>query len=167
MMNTCLVCDSTLIKWQKKFCSRSCAAKHNNVAHPKRPPSTKPLCRVCNKRLWRDNSIYCQDCRTETLYNEYIARWKDGTEPGGSDYGVSTHVRKYLYRVRGEKCELCDWAQSRPADGKIPLTIHHIGRYDDHRETMLQILCPNCHSLTSTYGALNRGNGRTYRYEGK
>jgi hypothetical protein len=27
----------------------------------------------------------------------------------------------------------------------------------------LEILCPNCHSLTPTYGGLNRGKGRKLR----
>jgi hypothetical protein len=26
-------------------------------------------------------------------------------------------------------------------------------------------LCPNCHSLTPTYGFLNKGNGRKKRYK--
>jgi Zn finger protein HypA/HybF involved in hydrogenase expression len=30
-------------------------------------------------------------------------------------------------------------------------------------EENLILLCPNCHSLTATYGALNKGRGRTLR----
>jgi hypothetical protein len=29
----------------------------------------------------------------------------------------------------------------------------------------LQLLCPNCHSLTSTYRARNKGKGRARRVE--
>ena len=33
---------------------------------------------------------------------------------------------------------------------------------EEHIEN-LKILCPNCHSLTPTFGALNKGNGRELR----
>jgi 5-methylcytosine-specific restriction endonuclease McrA len=33
----------------------------------------------------------------------------------------------------------------------------------NHNEKNLNLLCPNCHSLTPTYGSLNKGNGRLKR----
>jgi hypothetical protein len=33
----------------------------------------------------------------------------------------------------------------------------------NNKEENLILLCPNCHSLTSTFGSLNIGNGRKYR----
>ena len=48
--------------------------------------------------------------------------------------------------------------------GKIPLQVHHTdGNYLNHDEKNLELLCPNCHSLTSTNGTLNKGNGRRKR----
>ena len=49
---------------------------------------------------------------------------------------------------------------------KCPLQIHHIdGNYKNNSEENLELLCPNCHSLTHNYGTLNKGNGRDYRYK--
>jgi hypothetical protein len=97
-------------------------------------------------------------------YKDYIEDWKRGIERGGSDYGdISPYVRQYLYEIRGEACEKCGWCEVHPKTGKIPIEIHHLGSYNDHREDMLQILCPNCHVLTDTYRSLNNGNGRQWR----
>ena len=43
-------------------------------------------------------------------------------------------------------------------------TVEHVdGNSANHGEDNLKLLCPNCDSLTSTYKALNRGNGRFKR----
>ncbi len=44
---------------------------------------------------------------------------------------------------------------------KWDLEIDHIdGNSDNNSEENLRLVCPNCHSLTSTYRGTNRGNGR-------
>jgi len=56
--------------------------------------------------------------------------------------------------LKEDKCEICgitEW-QNRP----INLQLHHInGKGEDHRFENLQILCPNCHSLTSNFCGKN------------
>ena len=48
--------------------------------------------------------------------------------------------------------------------GKVPLQIHHIdGNCLNNKEENLQLLCPNCHSLTETFGNLNKKSKRVYR----
>jgi hypothetical protein len=42
---------------------------------------------------------------------------------------------------------------------------HKDGNSENHNLNNLELLCPNHHSLTPTYGALNKGNGRTKRRE--
>ena len=37
---------------------------------------------------------------------------------------------------------------------------HKDGDYTNNKEENLQLLCPNCHSLTETYGILNKGNSK-------
>ncbi len=48
--------------------------------------------------------------------------------------------------------------------GRIPVEIEHIdGDWTNNLPSNLTLLCPNCHSLTPTYRALNRGRGRDWR----
>jgi hypothetical protein len=66
----------------------------------------------------------------------------------------------------GERCSQCGWAERNPVTGKVPITIDHIdGDWNNNREENLRLLCPNCHSLTPTYQALNWGKGRPWRYK--
>jgi len=68
-------------------------------------------------------------------------------------------VKKLLFQtgVKEEKCEVCQWSEARPSDGKIPLHLHHInGDNQDYTIENLQILCPNHHSLTENYSGLNK-----------
>ena len=47
---------------------------------------------------------------------------------------------------------------------KIPIELEHIdGNSENNNLSNLKLLCPNCHSLTSTYRFLNVGNGRYKR----
>ena len=78
--------------------------------------------------------------------------------------GVSSHIRRYLFEKNNYKCEKCGWSERNQYTGKIPLTIHHIdGNHRNQNEANLQLLCPNCHSLTECYGSRNKGNGREKR----
>jgi hypothetical protein len=54
-------------------------------------------------------------------------------------------------------CEICELADWRGA--KLSLELHHInGDPHDHSLENLQILCPNCHSQTPTWGGRKRTN---------
>ena len=62
------------------------------------------------------------------------------------------------------KCEKCGWGELNTFTNKVPLQIHHIdGNSENNTESNLQVLCPNCHSLTSTYKGANRNFGRKDR----
>ena len=79
---------------------------------------------------------------------------------------MSYHVRNYLIRLQDDKCEKCSWSEINPSTGNVLLTINHIdGNSNNHHIKNLEVLCPNCHSLTPNYGNLNKGNGRASRYE--
>ena len=61
-------------------------------------------------------------------------------------------------------CEICGWHETNPTTGKVPVQVHHKdGDCTNNKEDNLQVLCPNCHSLTPTYGAINKGSGRFNR----
>lgn len=102
--------------------------------------------------------------RTEAHYKNYISRWLSGNEDGmRGTTGISRHIRNYLFTKYNNACQLCNWSKIHPTTGLIPLEIHHIdGDHKNNKPDNLQILCPNCHSLTDTNGSLNNGNGRHY-----
>ena len=126
------------------------------------------VCRCCNNVVNESRRIYCSNrCQAEFQYRCYIEDWKAGLESGlQAPYGVSNHIRRYLLEQHGERCQSCGWCERHPKTGKVPLNIDHIdGCWKNCREENLRLLCPNCHSLTLTFGSLNRGNGRAARYE--
>ena len=46
----------------------------------------------------------------------------------------------------------------------MPLEVEHIdGNYLNNSEENLDLICPNCHSLTATYKGANKGKGRKER----
>ena len=76
------------------------------------------------------------------------------------------NYKKYLINKYGEKCMECGWCERNKKTGKIPIQLEHIdGHSENNRLDNLKLLCPNCHSLTETFGALNKGNGRKNRYK--
>jgi Zn finger protein HypA/HybF involved in hydrogenase expression len=75
-------------------------------------------------------------------------------------------VKKYLIEKHGEKCMECGWDKKHPITGNVPIELEHIdGDSENNKLENLKLLCPNCHSLTPTYKALNKGNGRHSRME--
>ncbi len=81
---------------------------------------------------------------------------------GGNVWGISDHVRKYLFDKFGSKCSDCGWNKVNIHSGKIPLEVDHIdGNFNNCHEDNLKLVCPNCHSLTPTFRALNIGKGNS------
>ncbi len=77
---------------------------------------------------------------------------------GHSTFVNANHLRERLLRegIKQRKCECCgltEW-QGQP----IALELHHINAIrDDQRLENLQLLCPNCHALTTNYRGKNKG----------
>lgn len=129
---------------------------------------TKKYCLSCGKELHgsRSNQKFCNSkCQNDYAYKQYIERWKNGEETGIiGEYGISHYLKRYLFEKYNNKCCKCGWGEINPYTGNIPLEIEHKdGNYTNNSEDNLELLCPNCHSLTSTYKGANRGKGRTSR----
>lgn len=121
------------------------------------------ICLNCGKHFTPCRNTagkFCSNkCQVEYEHTQYILRWKDGKESGlRGSYNISRHIRRYMLEKAHNKCQRCGWSEQNPTTGEIPLDIHHKdGDFTNNKEENLEVLCPNCHSLTDTYKRLNRG----------
>lgn len=109
---------------------------------------------------------YCNNtCQAEYNHKQYINRWLKEEESGRSgQYGISEHIRRYFFQKYNSSCQLCGWNKVNPYTGRVPLQLHHIdGDCLNNKEENLQLLCPNCHSLTENFGSSNKNSSRIYR----
>lgn len=61
-------------------------------------------------------------------------------------------VRNRIFEKRGRICERCGWSEINDYYGIIPVQINHKdGNKKNNDENNLEILCPNCHSLSKYY----------------
>jgi Zn finger protein HypA/HybF involved in hydrogenase expression len=130
----------------------------------------KYLCLNCCAEFKKYSSHfgkYCShSCQHEHTHKEYITKWKNGDDNGLQKNGftLSKHIRNYLFEKNESKCEKCCWCEINEHTQKSPLQIHHIdGDCKNTKEENLQLLCPNCHSLTNNFGSRNKNatNGRS------
>lgn len=123
------------------------------------------LCLNCNLTVPKRNKYCSNKCQAEYQYKKYIQLWQGGNEDGmRGDYQISQHIKTYLFKKFNNKCARCGWGKMNPYTNNIPLEIEHIdGNYKNNKEENLILLCPNCHSLTSTYKGANLNNGRKCR----
>lgn len=118
-------------------------------------------CKNCGQALLvrQKNNTFCSvECSKEYASKTTIQAWLNGEVSGARANGqISSTIRKYLIEQAGNKCELCGWNKINPTTGLVPLEIHHKdGNYLNNTRDNLQVLCPNCHSLTPNFKALNR-----------
>ena len=124
----------------------------------------KYFCKYCGKEFSYNPSgknIYCSNkCQRDFEYEQFISKWKNGLISGNiGKYSVSNRIRRYLFEKFQNKCQICGWGEENKATKKIPLQIHHIdGNCLNNKEENLQLLCPNCHSLTENFGKLNKNS---------
>ena len=148
-------------KKRQKFCCHSCAAKMNNRQRAKSYKCV--VCGIMTSHLLKER-FCCRKCKSQEAYDNFIAKWQAGEIEGGTWQKVHPYVRRWLMKRCKEKCEQCAWSVRHTVTGRIPLQVDHIdGNPYNHKQNNLRVLCPNCHSLTATFGALNKGNGRKER----
>jgi len=168
-------------KYGHRFCSLKCKNKSQCIGGLIEPPHYKkksPLrpsvnpdgkCLFCKKDLNRTQRKFCSHrCQWDFEYKEYISKWKNGLVSGNhnSEENLALPVRRYMLEKANYKCEKCSWNEKNFVTGKSPLNINHIDGYSSNSvESNLEVLCPNCHSLTPNYGSLNKGKGRKRRLQ--
>jgi hypothetical protein len=159
----CLGCsiEFTQPMWaSKKYCNVACYKDSVKSSDPK-----NKLRKSIAKYTVAERSEVLSACAVSqglTAYNSYIAGWKGGVKDGmKGKTSISSHIRRYLFEKFESKCVRCGWCQIHPTTNKVPLEVEHLdGNFRNNKEDNLALLCPNCHSLTPTYRALNRGRGR-------
>lgn len=168
-MKECPNCGKEVKNKRNKFCNNSCSASYNNrgVRRHGDGPYTKE-CLYCKEQFEGIKTRkYCSSkCQQAYQKQQYIERWQAGEEDGiSSGISTSSYIRKYIFEKYDNKCVECGWSKINPYSGKIPLQLEHIdGNWKNNKEENLTLLCPSCHSLTPTFGALNKGNGRENRH---
>jgi len=128
----------------------------------------KRICKTCGKvTQTRNIGGFCSaKCKHDDTYENYIRDWKNHINDGSKSQGmsVSNHIRRYLLQKYDGKCSRCGWDKKNPYINKCILEVEHIdGNCLNNKEENLDLICPNCHSLTPTYRALNTGNGNRQR----
>ncbi len=124
-------------------------------------------CINCDEPLRAAQQFYCSNrCQRDVQYHKYIELWKQGKVNGGrglNTRNMSGHLIRYL-REKYQRCSSCGWDERNPVTDRVPLEIDHIdGNSENNTELNLRLICPNCHSLSSNFRNLNRGNGRAWR----
>jgi len=134
-------------------------------------PRKYEYCLYCGNKLVEKNQKFCNaKCDQNFRYKNYIKNWKAGKVNGNKSNGtaVSDYVRRYLWEKYNNQCSRCGWNIPNPITGKPILEIEHInGDSENTTEENIDLICPNCHSLTITYKALNIGNGNKKRLKAK
>lgn len=134
---------------RKKFCSHKCSAIFSNI-----------------RRIRTLKQVILNNKKESLKKSERIlSEWKAGKINGNTPYNeIISYIRKYILEKFNYTCSKCGWCEVNQKSGNIPVQIDHIdGNSLNSGEENLRVLCPNCHSLTPTYGALNKGFGRNHR----
>ena len=141
----------------------------NSLEHFNKGICTIHICKNCGKEFnHRASSFnkFCDNkCQQEYEYKIYIEKWKKNEENGCKGAcSVSGYVKRYLFEKNNNKCQKCGWGEMNPYTNTIPLHIHHIdGDCTNNSKENLELLCPNCHSLTENFGILIKNSKRFHR----
>lgn len=149
----CLRCNEETSN--PKFCSRSCAATHNNTLYPKRKPES--VCKSCGEPNTKTRT-YCMDCYRKFRASKSAELWENctlgemkgvGNANAGGRYPYLRTLarRKYELSSRPKECFVCGYDKH--------YDVAHIKDIERHTETAtvaevnaldnLLALCKNCH----------------------
>lgn len=144
---------------RKKYCNIICSNKSriNEIsARNGNKIKDKKVCIQCNSEYigFRNSSFCSQKCNLEIKKEIRIRNVEAGI-------ASSNTSKRYLIEKHGAKCMDCGWDKINPVTNKCPIELEHLdGNSTNNKPENLKLLCPSCHSLTPTYKALNKGNGR-------
>lgn len=134
----------------KHFCSKSCAAKINNILAPKR--SKEGVCSVCHISIPAALK-YCEECspnkKYKTLGDVIVSHLKKYDHKTANIYnGIRSRARSVAYFHKPRICERCGYNKHTQVSHKKPISDFsmdaNIDNEINHINNLL-VLCPNCH----------------------
>lgn len=153
----CEYCSKVFDNYRKLNGHKRIHVPANNIPLSSRKhtiPLTK--CKHCQMAIPSRNT-YCNN-KCQKAFEKQLTFEK--VEKGEAN---SRHVKIYLIEKHGEICmdPECAWDFSKRP---IKVELEHIdGNSENNNLSNCKLLCPNCHSMTSTYKSKNKGNGRHSR----
>ena len=116
------------------------------------------------------NCLFCGESHVSK--NKYSCRAKFCSQKCQHDFTLREKVfsgeaspktlKRFLIKTHGNKCWTCNITEWNKKP--IVMDLEHIdGNSQNNDLNNLALICPNCHSQTSTYKGKNKGNGRHYR----
>lgn len=147
----CITCNTPTTN--PKFCSKSCAAKHNNIGVIRNKPKFRSPCLNCNKRIKGNNQKFC----SRNCFNEFTNKAITLRIIKGDSISTPRCIRKHLLKKNTicSECGITTHYNGKP----ISLQLDHIdGDRSNNSLENCRLLCPNCHSQTPTFGIKNINN---------
>lgn len=163
----CINCSE--LTFNPKFCSTKCSALFNHKAGKylkMKKDNCTAKCLFCTVSISNKQKYCSQKCQAEFEYSNTLKEYLSGNYSLALDKlgTIKSFIRKWLREKVENKCSRCGWNKINPKTKKVPVEVEHIdGNHLNNDPSNLDMICPNCHSLTITYKALNMGNGRTSR----
>jgi predicted nucleic acid-binding Zn ribbon protein len=145
----CKQCGCPILYDRRKnnFCSQKCVGISMSTKFNSNREKKRYLCIYCGKPIGRNSSKYCSaECQSLFNFQIIIKKIENG------EVVSSRSLRKYLMIKYDNKCQKCGWGMPNPTSKTVCLDMHHIdGDANNNVLSNVEILCPNCHSLTNTY----------------
>lgn len=119
-------------------------------------------CPTCGKKSRRAGQFCSQTCVAKPKRDQKIKSWLSGEHSGMRGKTSTAYwIKQYIIDENGEKCMKCGWNEKNTFTGKVPIELSHIdGDFTNNVPDNLELLCPNCHSLTESYKGANKKSGR-------
>jgi len=120
-------------------------------------------CLFCDKSIPNRNTYCDNTCQRKfEKQNDFLLLKEGKFNELGNKQTIDRVSKQYLISIYGESCMKCDWSDVNSWTNKVPIELNHIdGNPENHNLQNLELLCPNCHSLTEFNKS--RGKGRKWR----